>query len=563
MLLSTIFGLYIHFLNRKLLANQTALDSKRSFVRFISHEIRTPLNTVCLGLKLLRDETQSIFKLEDVDVETGKRDDDLEISKLSEFQSVADSRTTQPCQEGSLMRSFAVQDSMLSRDLAPHAVSVALSSSLAAFASSMNTPQLLKEKVTEWVHLINDIEESSTNAVKVLNEFMSYDKIEMRTLHIEKEVLPICALLQSSVKPFYIQAREKGVNMSFRVETNLSLLSSDDQQQDAMKSLVVLGDQIKLNQVFRNLVSNALKFTDPKGTVSIVLSWVPTQVLPEGAALAKDPAIVQALEGAARIEAAGTIRITVEDSGAGLSVDNLKMLFKEGVQFNANSLQAGGGSGLGLWITKGLVNLHGGVITAASTGLGQGATFKVELPVFKYSAIVGALRHCDSNALADSIVHPKPRRHFRTGNIEEEVAIAVRNVLIVDDAMLSRKMVNRLLTNLGCRCKEACNGAEAVELMKQCVESVRSEDRNDENMYQLVIMDFEMPVMKGPDATAELRRLGFNTLIVGITGNVMESDVSFFMSHGADAVIAKPLSFLTLTETIKRFNCSSLGDHIL
>jgi len=69
--------------------------------------------------------------------------------------------------------------------------------------------------------------------------------------------------------------------------------------------------------------------------------------------------------------------------------------------------------------------------------------------------------------------------------------------------------------------------------------------------------------MNGPEATAELRRLGFTTLIVGITGNVMEADVQHFISHGADAVIAKPLSFLTLTETLKRFNCSCLGDQML
>lgn len=141
----------------------------------------------------------------------------------------------------------------------------------------------------------------------------------------------------------------------------------------------------------------------------------------------------------------------------------------------------------------GLVNLHGGVITAVSSGLGHGATFKVELPVFKYSTIVEVQGNDKGNALIDSISRPKA---VSCNSIDEEVAmaIAVRNVLVVDDAMLSRKMVNRLLTNLGCRCKEACNGAEAVVMMKQCAESVRAE--GDENMFQLVVMDFEMPGIK-------------------------------------------------------------------
>ena len=79
----------------------------------------------------------------------------------------------------------------------------------------------------------------------------------------------------------------------------------------------------------------------------------------------------------------GVIIIEVKDTGHGMSVEHLKDLFKEGVQFDVNQLQAGGGSGLGLWISKGIVELHGGQITGESEGIGLGSTFTVMIPVYE------------------------------------------------------------------------------------------------------------------------------------------------------------------------------------
>ena len=74
--------------------------------------------------------------------------------------------------------------------------------------------------------------------------------------------------------------------------------------------------------------------------------------------------------------------VSVRDSGVGLSEDNLKQMFREGIQFNANQLQGGQGSGLGLWISKGFVDLHKGSLVASSDGIGRGSKFDMELPVY-------------------------------------------------------------------------------------------------------------------------------------------------------------------------------------
>lgn len=469
-LLAFSFVMYDYYSKLKLQKTQDALDSKRTFVRFISHEIRTPLNTVCLGLKVLETETK-------------------EVSDSNSF------------------------------NLAPEVVT----------------------KLTAWRELISEIQESSGNAVVVLNELMSYDKIEMKTLQLELEILPIWELISDSVKPFNIQAREKGIEMDLAMDVDLQSAAITD-----IHLLLIVGDPIKLSQVFRNVVSNALKFSPIGSKVSITVNWLPDRLLDEGAEMAK-------LQSSSKrfLEAAGSIRLSVQDSGAGLSEDQLKQLFKEGVQFNANKLQSGGGSGLGLWITKGIVNLHKGTIVATSEGLGHGATFTVELPVVKHSkdSIVTEIDHNynknnDHCSEISSVVN--------TTSISPYLGLRVNNILIVDDAASNRKMLKRFLVAIDCKVTEASDGVEFLDLIKSM--------KNSPTEFDLILLDSEMPRMTGPEAVKEFRKLGFTTLVFGLTGNVLRADVEDFIDHGANLVLSKPLSMDKLTQMLSEFKCASFGN---
>mmetsp|Transcript_29697 Transcript_29697/g.40799 ORF Transcript_29697/g.40799 Transcript_29697/m.40799 type:complete len:917 (+) Transcript_29697:64-2814(+) len=539
LLLELVFAVYSYYLERQLQQKQEALDSKRSFVRFISHEIRTPLNTVCLGLKVLQDEANATVAESVLEAEPAAVTARLELEVAHEVNA-----------EDS--------DWIVSAD------------------------SMLLEEVVNWIGFMKDIEESANNAVEVLNELMSYDKIEMKTMQIEKEPVAIWDLLASSIKPFYIQAKERGLQLKVQLEESsheesLELVldrsgrGSDanrviesaavlEERLHGLQHLMVVGDSVRLTQVFRNVISNALKFSYPGTDVIVRTKWLPDRMESIGAELLEE------LKSSRPMKVAGSLRVDVQDSGPGLPPENLQHLFKEGVQFDANKLQAGGGSGLGLWIAKGIVHLHGGEISAFSRGRDTGATFSVELPVVQYVEQDSNEPHSENLGGCED---PVSEVHiFPFGKL------AVQNVLVVDDAATNRKMMCRVLRNIGCKCSEAYDGTECLEIMRGRLQSSLSETvasncpaSDDESVVEapidLILMDSEMPIMKGPETVAELRRMGVNCLIFGCTGNVLQSDHDHFTTNGADFVLTKPLSLERLSETLKSFHCVSIGDRIL
>ena len=163
--------------------------------------------------------------------------------------------------------------------------------------------------------MINDIQEASTASLEVVNELLMFEKLAAGMTTLECVPTLILSFLEQAMRQHMLPARAKNILFELVPLT-------------VPRCVAVDVDPIKLMIVFRNLFSNAIKFTKNEGRVTI-------------------HAKVKTVEGIELVE------VTVKDTGAGLSAANLGKLFGEGVQFNANSLQGGGGSGLGLFITKG------------------------------------------------------------------------------------------------------------------------------------------------------------------------------------------------------------------
>lgn len=238
----------------------------------------------------------------------------------------------------------------------------------------------------------------------------------------------------------------------------------------------------------------------------------------------------------------GSIKVSVRDTGAGISEENQKLLFKEGLQFHANQLQAGGGSGLGLWISKGVVVLHGGSLTALSEGEGCGSEFILEIPAGEVDPSNSP--ECAFNT--DKVSKTLEQSPSYSERDMELPGKKIENILVVDDSEINRKFVIRLLLRNGYNCYEAFDGVNSLERFDALLSSGIQVDA--------ILLDYEMPNMKGPVAASEFRKRGVTVPIVGVTGNVLKADRTTFIQHGANVVLTKPLNFDKLMKVFERFS---------
>jgi CheY-like chemotaxis protein len=192
------------------------------------------------------------------------------------------------------------------------------------------------------------------------------------------------------------------------------------------------------------------------------------------------------------------------------------------------------------------------VLSATSEGEGMGSEFRCELPAaLSPTEVPRALsvpRPRDDDHNEPEPVHDASDKDSRDVSTVEMSLVesnkaqqeTVRNVMVVDDSGPTRKVVARLLRNAGYVCTEAVDGQD-------CMDKVLAMGKNP---VHLILMDFEMPRMNGPTATARLRELGYRMPIVGVTGNVLAADKDFFIAHGANNVLHKPLSIEQLKAEI-------------
>lgn len=258
------------------------------------------------------------------------------------------------------------------------------------------------------------------------------------------------------------------------------------------------------------------------------------------------------------VEYGGSYVVKVKDSGAGLSDEQLSKIFGEGIQFNVNYLQAGGGSGLGLHIAKGIVEEHGGTLVVSSDGIGQGSIFTMEIPVFSVPSDIAydtpSYRVDDEDTTEGFNDLYQSRQSHSEDNVKSLTAgtntmsskgsssshsLMNKKILVVDDTLLSRKMLTRLLSANGHDCTAAENGQDAINKYLEC-DAVAP--------YTTILMDYEMPEMNGPETAKKLRELGCDSMIIGVTGNVNSDDVEYFKAMGADSVLPKPLGMSALQD---------------
>jgi len=271
------------------------------------------------------------------------------------------------------------------------------------------------------------------------------------------------------------------------------------------ETLQVTGDPIKLKQVILNLLNNAIKFTH-EGTV-LLKAW--TTDLHNGLI---------------------TLHIQIKDSGIGISKENLESIFDEFSQVESAQKKTGQkGTGLGLAICKKIIELQGGQISVSSEN-GIGSTFSFQL-TYELS---------DSAVKESTVSKPAENKLFNT--------LAGRHFLVADDNELNILLVSTILKKWGITYDTALDGLEAISLF-------------DNNNYDVILTDIEMPNMGGVELARNIRKSGHkNALIpiVALTANVMKKDTDHYMQAGMNGIISKPFSERDfMNEVIKVFAGSS------
>lgn len=265
----------------------------------------------------------------------------------------------------------------------------------------------------------------------------------------------------------------------------------------------VLCDKLKISQVLMNLISNAVKYTNENG--HILVSFLETESTKEG--------LVRFV-------------IKVRDDGIGMSEEFQEKIFDSFERERTSTVSKIYGTGLGMSITKNLTDLMGGEIFLHSK-LGEGSEFTIVLEL----AATDEIREAEEPAIA-------------TTAEAEGTEDKKRRVLVVDDNELNRIIATELLQDMGYETEEACNGQEAVDRIRDAEEGV----------FDLILMDVQMPVMNGYEATKAIRELSSPLSavpIIALSANAFEEDKKNAMEAGMDAHMAKPIDVDLLSKTLR------------
>ena len=196
-----------------------------------------------------------------------------------------------------------------------------------------------------------------------LNDLLAFEKIQSTIMELDiTEENPYEYIIES-LKPFYIQARVASIQLYCEKSYDIDEISYNNKYN---KNIVIRIDTTKMNTVIRNFISNAIKFSKANSTIIVRL-------------LLKDKFSKVRHTRSTTIHN-NILRVEVIDTGAGISKENISKLFGYFVQVEAKRLQGGKGSGIGLWLSKQIVELHGGIVGVESTGEGNGSCFYFELP---------------------------------------------------------------------------------------------------------------------------------------------------------------------------------------
>jgi len=371
---------------------------------------------------------------------------------------------------------------------------------LATLSHELRTPlssilgwtQILKRKADalkpeELKRGIEVIDRNARAQVQLIDELLDLNRIMAGKVRLDLKPVSLVETVQSVIESAEPSAKAKDIRLEARLDPDAPMVQADGG---------------RLQQVVWNLLSNAIKFTDPGGRIEIVLELSGTSAV-----------------------------LSVSDTGIGIPESFLPRVFDRFAQKDATTTRSFGGLGLGLAISKQLVELHGGTIRASSPGEGRGATFVVELPLGAAAAHAEAAASAPTEAGTTGAERPALPR------------LDGVHVLVIDDDADGRELLRRVLEDQAATVTTMSSGEEALDALR----SVKP---------HLIVSDIGMPVMDGYQLMRSLRAReaqGEKIPAIALTAFAREEDRKRALLAGYQAHLAKPVEPGELLMTIASF----------
>lgn len=334
----------------------------------------------------------------------------------------------------------------------------------------------------DQVEYLDTLQFSGNNLIVLINDILDFSKIEAGKLTLEKVDFELENLAKSITATMKIKGSDKGIDVRYRYDPALQ------------RSYV--GDTVRLGQVLTNLMGNAVKFT-AEGHVELKID------LTEG----------------------NKIRFSVQDTGIGIPEDKQALIFEAFSQSSSDTTRKFGGTGLGLTISRRLVELMGGTLQVSSV-LGEGSCFffEIDLPVAAVQSIGGATSESSTTLDFGSL--------------------AGTRVLVAEDNRVNQMVARKFLQKWDIDVHLVDNGKKAIEAWQRMP-------------FDLILMDVQMPVMNGPDAVRAIRVLEGDTHshipILAFTASVIEDEITKVLDVGMDDWVSKPFDPAVLYQKIDKY----------
>jgi len=333
------------------------------------------------------------------------------------------------------------------------------------------------------------IYETAQKTFSLLENLLNWARIQRGTMEFRPKIIDLHKPVSENISLFKENASQKKINLSHSVEPK-TYICADPNMTDA---------------IFRNLISNAVKFTYKGGEVRITGE-----------------------------NDGGNVNISVSDTGEGISEENIQKLFRIDESYKKPGTAGEEGTGLGLMLCKEFVEKNNGEIRVESE-LGKGTTFSLSLPK-------GEMDH--TSQWVPDIPAGTSVLSSEDSFLSGETKSGIR-ILVVEDEPINRDMAFLILKNLGFQADTARNGREAIRSLES-------------KPYDIVLMDIEMPEMNGVEATRIIRDtrsdiLNHHIPIIAMTAHTAEEDQKHFIEAGMNGYISKPIESQTILEVVKKY----------